>query len=178
MPVPAVWRAQPVVLDHNSEEEPRHDVSPHQGLVEAGYIVRRLAVVFRQPHKQDYTDEPHEDRDRHGDDEEDGHGATGDGAACRPAAVLSVEHRGPVPQCDYIELLKALDDACAEDPRADRGAALIAEVGREEDAAGRSAGSIDARGQRLDDVATAVGDDEGRDSNKEESESIEKPGQG
>ena len=139
-PVAPVRRRQPVVLEHDGDEEPDDDFAAEEGDVEGWDLAWGLTVIAGETEEQDQADGPEQACDGRGDG--CGGGTGGQEYTGRPAGIgRGCQCAAPVPQGRHVELLATLDDASAESPALGRGAAFGAEVeGEEEGAAGRGCG--------------------------------------
>ena len=131
----------------------RDDVSSEKGSVETRYIPRLLTIVLRQAKEQHAAHGPHETghHDAHGQDDL-GRRTRSTGAVCIHIRCLC-QCRSPIPQCDDVDLLRALNDTGAVCPRVYGRAAFIAKVHSEEDGSAGRGNRVEGCGDVLDPTA-------------------------
>lgn len=175
-PVAAVRCRQPVVLDDDHGEEARDDLAAGQRDVEAGDGVGRLAVEVGEAKVYDDADGPEDDADGDADDDCAGKRAGTDEAR---DGVRAVGHQStPVPEAEGVDLCETGDDQGTSDPLSGRGTTFVTKVESESD--GTVAGSCGVKGGGgvLERTPDAPVGDVGGDTQAEEGEAEEEPGDG
>ena len=118
-PISSVRRRHPVVLNDDSDEEPHDNFPAEKRGVKRWNVARSLTVVVWQSSPKEEAYRPHEDGYRNGDGRHN-RGVRHRVRSRHTGSSLLGELRAPVPKCDNIDLLCALNNACTIDPCFDR----------------------------------------------------------